>query len=121
MSLETPSRLPIEALLSGKIGDIIATSDTVWPELLIDSYEHGIFPWPSGDEHKIPWCSPKKRALLFFAEIKLPRSLVKARKNSRLRFTRDRAFEAVIRACAEAPRPGQDGTVITGAMIAAYV
>ena len=121
MPFESPSRFPIEALLAGKIGDVVATSDSVWPELLIDSYEHGIFPWPSGEENVVPWCSPKKRVLLFFAELKLPRSLLKARKNSPYTFTRDRAFEAVIRACAEAPRPGQDGTWITDEMIRAYV
>lgn len=121
MPLESPSRFPIEAILSGKIGDYVASSDDVWPDLLIDGYEHGIFPWPTGDGDAIPWCCPKKRALLIFAEMKLPRSLEKARRNTELTFTRDRAFADVMRACAEAPRPGQDGTWITDAMIAAYV
>lgn len=120
MSLETPSRFPIEALRAGKIGDVVATSDDVWPELLVDAYEHGIFPWPSGEGELVPWCSPRKRALLFFDEIRLPRSLAKARRNDTLTYTRDRAFDAVIRACAEAPRPGQGGTWITDSMIRAY-
>ena len=64
--------------------------------------------------------SPRKRALLFFDEIRVPRSLAKARGNDTLTDTRDRAFDAVIRACAEAPRPGQGGTWITDAMIRAY-
>ncbi len=120
MSLESPSRFPIEALLASKIGDIVASSDTVWPELLIDSYEHGIFPWPSGEEDPIPWCSPKKRALLFFNELRLPRSLEKARRNDTLTYSRDQAFDAVIAACAESPRPGQSGTWITESMLKAY-
>lgn len=33
----------------------------------------------------------------------------------------DQDFEAVMRACAEVPRPGQDGTWITPEMIKAYV
>lgn len=121
MSFESPSRFPIDALLSGKIGDLVASSDDVWPELLIDSYEHGIFPWPTSDEEVIPWCCPKKRAVLFFAELRLPRSLEKARRGTELTFTRDRAFEAVIRACAAQPRPGQAGTWITEGMVRAYV
>ncbi len=121
MPFDSPSRFPIQAILTGKVGDIVASSDTVWPELLIDSYEHGIFPWPSGENELIPWCSPKKRALLFFAELKLPRSLAKARRNAELTFTRDRAFEDVIRACADQPRPGQSGTWITAGMFKAYV
>jgi leucyl/phenylalanyl-tRNA--protein transferase len=121
MPFNSPSRFPIEAILAGKLGDIVASSDDVWPDLLIDAYEHGIFPWPTGEEDQIPWCSPKKRALLIFAEMRLPRSLEKARRNSGLTFTRDRAFETVIRECASQPRPGQDGTWITEGMIRAYV
>lgn len=121
MPLESPSRFPIEALLAGKVGDLVASSDDVWPELLIDGYEHGIFPWPTGEDDAIPWCSPKKRALLFFDELRIPRSLAKARRNTDLTFSRDRAFESVIRACAAQPRPGQAGTWITEAMIRAYV
>jgi leucyl/phenylalanyl-tRNA--protein transferase len=120
MPFSSPSRFPIDALLAGKVGDVVATSDAVWPELLIDGYEHGIFPWPSGEGDPIPWCSPKKRALLFFDEMKLPRSLEKARRNDTLTYTRDQAFDDVIAACAEAPRPGQAGTWITSGMLKAY-
>lgn len=120
MSFTDPSRFPIEAILSGKVGDVVATSDDVWPELLIDAYEHGIFPWPSESGEPIPWCSPKKRALLFFSELKIPRSLERARKSTTLHFTRDKAFASVIEACAEQPRPGQAGTWIIPEMLRAY-
>jgi leucyl/phenylalanyl-tRNA--protein transferase len=120
MPFETPSRFPISAIVEGKIGDLIASSDEVWPELLIEAYEHGIFPWPTGEGDPIPWCCPKKRALLFFSEIRIPRSLEKARKSTELEFTLDRSFEEVMRACAAQPRPGQSGTWITEGMIRAY-
>ncbi len=121
MSFESPSQFPIEALVNGSIGEIVATSEHVWPELLIDSYEHGIFPWPSGEMELIPWCAPKKRALLFFNEIVIPKSLDKARRKSELHFTRDQAFGQVMQACAEQPRPGQAGTWITQSMLKAYL
>jgi hypothetical protein len=38
MPFETPSRFPISAIVEGKIGDLIASSDEVWPELLIEAY-----------------------------------------------------------------------------------
>jgi leucyl/phenylalanyl-tRNA--protein transferase len=38
-----------------------------------------------------------------------------------MRFSIDRAFPEVIRCCANAPRPGQDGTWITQEIITAYV
>jgi leucyl/phenylalanyl-tRNA--protein transferase len=124
MSFDSPSRFPIETLLTGKTGDVIAGSDRIWPELLVDAYEHGIFPWPSGENETIPWCSPKKRALLFFAELTIPTSLKKAQKkfvgSGAWTFTRDQAFDEVIGACASQPRPGQAGTWITSQMLAAY-
>jgi len=121
MPLSAPSRFPIAQILAGKIDEVVATSDTVWPELLIDAYEHGVFPWPSSEEDLIPWCSPKKRAVLFFSELRLPRSLARARRSSLYHFTRDHAFAEVISACAAQPRPGQNGTWITSDMIRAYV
>jgi leucyl/phenylalanyl-tRNA--protein transferase len=121
MPLDSPSRFPVADLLANRVGDIIATSDAVWPELLLDAYEHGIFPWPMGDEEEtIPWFSPKKRALLFFSEMKPNRSLMRASKKNPFVFTRDESFEAVMRRCAAKARPGQQGTWITDAMIAAY-
>ncbi len=124
MSFSSPSRFPIKELLANKIDDVVAGSDNIWAELLIDAYEHGIFPWPHSDEETIPWCCPKKRALLFFNEIILPKSLEKARKkfitSGEWTFTVDKNFNSVIRACAEKPRPGQAGTWITSKMLDAY-
>jgi leucyl/phenylalanyl-tRNA--protein transferase len=121
MPLDSPSRFPIADLLANRVGDIIATSDAVWPELLLDAYEHGIFPWPMGDDEKtIPWFSPKKRALLFFSEMKTNRSLAKAARKNTYVFTRDEDFETVMRRCAAKPRPGQPGTWITEGMVEAY-
>ncbi|MBC7384958.1 MAG: leucyl/phenylalanyl-tRNA--protein transferase [Cryobacterium sp.] len=124
MSLSSSSKFPVALLSQAKTGDVLATSAEVWPDLLVDAYEHGIFPWPSGEEDLIPWCSPKKRALLFFNEMKLPKSLSKAKRKAEedpsLVITRDTEFGAVIRACANKPRPGQPGTWITSAMIEAY-
>jgi leucyl/phenylalanyl-tRNA--protein transferase len=122
MPLDSPSRFPIADLLANRVGDIVATSDALWPELLVDAYEHGIFPWPMGDDEKfIPWFSPKKRALLFFSELVPNRSLEKARKKNDLVFTRDQCFEEVMRRCAAKPRPGQEGTWITDEMREAYL
>jgi leucyl/phenylalanyl-tRNA--protein transferase len=91
---------------------------------LISAYRRGIFPWPDSAvaHHPIPWVCPPRRAILEFSALRVPRSLRQSQtKLSRLRFTIDQAFAAVIRACASAPRPGQGGTWILPAMIAAYV
>lgn len=53
------------------------------------------------------------------ARLHLPRSLRAARKKP-FTYTVDRAFGAVLEACARSPRPGQRGTWITPEMIEAY-
>lgn len=100
---------------------LVALDHELTPERVISAYRHGIFPWPDGDpRHAVPWVCPRRRAILEFGHLRVSRSLAKARRRSSLHFTIDRAFEAVIRACAASPRPGQAGTWITPAMITAY-
>src|SRR5262249_40888464 len=79
----------------------------------------GIFPWPV-EGLPLLWFCPAERAILEFDTLRIPRSLQRARRRTALRFTTDRAFAQVIRACAATPRPGQDGTWITPQVIAAY-
>jgi leucyl/phenylalanyl-tRNA--protein transferase len=50
----------------------------------------------------------------------VPRSLERAQRRDGLCCTIDAAFPTVIAACAETPRPGQHGTWITPAVVAAY-
>lgn len=90
---------------------------------IVSAYRHGIFPWPDGGPFSpIPWVCPPRRAILEFAALHVPRNLRKAqRTQTSLRFTADQAFAEVIQACAAAARPGQRGTWITPAMIAAYL
>jgi leucyl/phenylalanyl-tRNA--protein transferase len=99
---------------------IVAIGGDLHPDSVLAAYRQGIFPWPV---EKLPllWFCPPERAVLELAELHVPRSLARARRQARLRFTIDRAFEAVIRGCAETPRPGQQGTWITPAVIAGYV
>ena len=89
---------------------------------LFSAYRHGIFPWPDGNPfHPIPWVCPPHRAILEFARLHVPKSLRKTQRSRvDLAFTIDRDFVAVINACSAAPRPGQNGTWITPAMVAAY-
>lgn len=86
---------------------------------LREAYRKGIFPWPHED-YPLPWFSPRRRAVIFFKELHVGRSLAKAQKKNDFTFTVDRDFSAVIRACSEAERPEQDGTWIEPKIVAAY-
>ena len=100
-------------------GDIVAIGEDFSVETLRDAYRHGIFPWPH-EGLPLPWFSPRRRAVIFFDELHVGRTLRKTMKHSGFTFTIDRDFTAVIRACASAPRPEQDGTWIDARIIAAY-
>ena len=99
--------------------DIVAVGGALDPETLVRAYRHGIFPWPV-EGLPLLWFCPRERAILEFADLHVGRSLARARRRSTLRFTVDAAFPAVIAACAESPRPGQESTWITPPILAAY-
>jgi leucyl/phenylalanyl-tRNA--protein transferase len=67
------------------------------------------------------WFSPPERGVLLFEDLHLSRSLRRVQRHAKFQFTLDRAFGQVIRACADKPRPGQDGTWITPGIVMAYV
>ncbi len=100
-------------------GDIVAFGNDLRVKVLRDAYRHGIFPWPH-DDLPMPWFSPRRRAVLIFDELHVGRSLQKIARKTPFTFSIDRAFSRVIAACAEAPRPDQDGTWIEPAIIEAY-
>jgi leucyl/phenylalanyl-tRNA--protein transferase len=99
--------------------DVVAMGEDLRVPTLREAYRKGIFPWPH-DDLPLPWFSPRKRALLFFEELHVGRSLRKQQKRSPYRFTIDGDFRSVIRACAQSDRPDQDGTWIAPAIITAY-
>ncbi|WP_269538648.1 leucyl/phenylalanyl-tRNA--protein transferase [Cerasicoccus fimbriatus] len=97
----------------------LAMGGELTPHMLRDAYRHGIFPWYSPGQ-PILWWSPDPRFVLRTSELKIQRSLAKEMRKPYWEITYDCAFGEVIRACAEQPRPGQDGTWITEDIIAGY-
>jgi leucyl/phenylalanyl-tRNA---protein transferase len=89
-------------------------------EWLIDAYQHGIFPWPTGDPSlPVPWCSPDPRAVFEFDRFHVPRRLAQTYRNGKFRVTFDADFANVIRGCATSGnRHGL--TWLTSPMIRAY-
>lgn len=99
---------------------LLAVGGDLSPERLILAYRNGIFPWFSEDS-LILWWSPDPRMVLYPHRLKVTKSMRNILNREIFRVTKDLAFEAVIDACAKAPRPGQNGTWITQKMKAAYI
>lgn len=101
-------------------GGLLAVGGDLRPQRLILAYSHGIFPWYSEGRPILWWC-PSPRLVLFPDELHVSRSLRKKMRQRPFEITFDRAFDAVMDACAEVDRPGQDGTWITAEMRQAYI
>ncbi len=98
---------------------LIAYGGDLEPERLLAAYAQGIFPWY--DEPPILWFSPDPRMALRPRDLHVGRSLAKRERQAPYRLSMDTAFQQVIEACREAPRPEQPGTWISQDMIDAYV
>lgn len=109
---------PVEKALRQPNG-LLAIGGNLRPRRLLQAYRRGIFPWFSQEEPILWWC-PDPRCVILPAEFHASRTLARTRRRGRFEVTRDRAFEAVVRACAE-PRPGSPGTWILPSMIDAYL
>ena len=99
---------------------LLAVGGDLAPARLLEAYRHGIFPWYS-EGSPILWWSPPERAIILPGEERLARRTRRALRQLAFQVRRDTRFEAVIRHCAQVPRPGQDGTWITEAMVQAYL
>jgi len=99
--------------------DIIYIGGNLSPGILLSAYEQGIFPWYNpGDP--IIWQSPDPRCLIFPDKLHISSSMRKILNHGTFRITYDENFAGVIKRCAEAKRPNQNGTWITDDIIQAY-
>jgi len=107
---------PVDFAVDG----LLAVGGDLSRERLLLAYRSGIFPWYSAGEPLL-WWSPDPRMILVPGEFHYSRSLRRTVKRGEFTVTLDQAFPAVIRACGDTPRPGQDGTWITREMKKAYI
>ena len=70
------------------------------PELLLQGYRLGVFPMAMNDD-LIEWFSPDPRAVLPLDDFHVPHALRRLLRKKPFEITIDKAFSAVIQACAE--------------------
>lgn len=109
---------PLEQALTRPNG-LLAIGGDLGTERLLQAYQRGIFPWFNRGE-PILWWSPDPRMVLFPKELKISRSLAKRLKKVDYEIRFDTSFREIMLACAQTPRPGQDGTWITPDILGGY-
>jgi leucyl/phenylalanyl-tRNA--protein transferase len=97
---------------------LLAVGGDLSPERLIDAYRHGIFPWYE-EPQPVLWWTPDPRSVLFPERLHISRSLRRTLRRDRFQLSVDRAFERVMRMCAQLRGDGL-GTWIGDDMLAAY-
>jgi len=98
---------------------LLAAGGDLSPHRLLNAYRQGIFPWFS-DGQPILWWSPDPRTVFRTDAVRMSRRFRRQLRESPWCVRADTAFDAVVMACASAPRSGQSGTWITMEMRGAY-
>jgi leucyl/phenylalanyl-tRNA---protein transferase len=97
---------------------LVAVGGDLDPDTLVRAYRSGVFPWSS--DPAVTWWSPDPRAIFDLETFQPHRSVRKAIRRNDWRFTTDRDFEGVMRACA-ASTPDRPSTWISEDFIRSYV
>ena len=89
-------------------------------ELLLSAYCSGLFPMADpDDDDRISWYAPDPRAILPLDGLHISKSLARTVRQGKFEISVDRAFENVMRMCAESA-PGRETTWISEELIGAY-
>lgn len=98
---------------------LLAVGGDLSPERLMLAYRSGIFPW--FDAHDpILWWAPPERMTLFFADLRVSKSMRQLLGKDTFQITFNHDFRGVIANCKKIYREGQEGTWITDDMVEAY-
>jgi len=98
---------------------LLAFGGDLTPTRLLNAYAQGIFPWYLPGQPILWWC-PDPRPVFNTARVRPSSRLRRTLRGSAWTLRADTAFDEVVAACADTPRPGQDSTWITPEMALAY-
>jgi len=118
--LQDNDPFPCQANALQEPNGLLAAGADLSPRRLLMAYRQGIFPWYSSGQ-PVLWWSPDPRSVLLVADFQPSRSLRKQLRRGDYQIRADDNFAAVVRACAQSYRQGQDGTWILPEMQQAYI
>lgn len=102
---------------------LLAVSESLSPDRLVEAYQQGMFPWYSQNEPVLWWCTHPRMVLetkSFKVSHSLRKSIQSILDNDDWEIRVDHSFDQTIKSCANKQRPGQNGTWITEEIINAY-
>ena len=99
---------------------LLAVGGELSVERLREAYYQGVFPWYDSSQ-PVLWWSPDPRMVLFPKKLKVSKSMKQLLKKNAFEVTFNQDFDAVITACSQIERDGQDGTWITPEMKEVYL
>ncbi|MHC4947584.1 MAG: leucyl/phenylalanyl-tRNA--protein transferase [Planctomycetota bacterium] len=97
----------------------MVTEPPLPPDVLVRAYRRGIFPMADPITGRLEWYRPDPRAVIPLDDFRVRPSLRRVVRSGRFEVVADRAFEAVMRACAE-PRGDDDLPWIDERLVRAY-
>jgi leucyl/phenylalanyl-tRNA--protein transferase len=90
------------------------------PQILLRAYAEGLFPMAERrDDPALYWVSPEMRGVIPLHGFHVPHRLARTVRSDRFTVTTDRAFTAVMEACA-APAPGREQSWINSEILRLY-
>ncbi len=120
---DTNFKFPDVSMALTEPDGLLAASERLSPELVIDAYKRGIFPWYS-EGQPVLWWSPDPRCVLYPEKFHVSRSFKRTLNNHPFEIKTNTAFREVMLACAtprtDGSNAGDPGTWITDTMLAVY-
>lgn len=102
---------------------LLAASEILSTELVVEAYKQGIFPWYS-EGQPVLWWSPNPRCVLYPERFHISRSFRRTLNKCQFEIKTNTAFKEVMLACAtpraNAVSEDETGTWITEAMLSVY-
>lgn len=99
---------------------LIAVGGDLSPEILVEAYANGVFPWFDFHEENILWYCPYERFVIFPSEIHVSHSTRNLFNKGIYRITFNAAFRQVIHHCSEL-RIHEAGAWLGPQMVEAYI
>ncbi len=88
---------------------LLAMGSSLDTDTLLLAYQFGIFPWTSAGQ-PLFWWYTHPRCVMYPDKLKVSKSMRPYLNSDKYHCTMDTAFKAVIEACRNQSRPGQEGT-----------